>query len=62
MKIGKTIVHALSVSQIRCFQAFMADKQPHSFCESGSKSPSQIAGSSAKSKILDNAQQGRRNR
>jgi hypothetical protein len=42
MKIGKTIVHALSVSQIRGLHAFMADKRPHSFCGNGIKSPTPI--------------------
>jgi hypothetical protein len=55
MKIGKTIIHALSVSQIRGFQAFMADKQPHRFCGKGINSRIQIAGSSAKSIFLDKA-------
>lgn len=55
MKTRKIITTAPSVSQIRGFQAFMADKQPHSFCGNGIKSPIPIAGSNAKSKFVDKA-------
>jgi len=42
-------------SQIREYQKFMAGKNVHSWCGTGSKSPIQTAGSGAASKTLDMA-------
>jgi len=40
-------------SQIRRYQKFMADKNAHSWCGRGSKSPIPIAGPNGRSEIID---------
>ncbi|MGE0130468.1 MAG: hypothetical protein AB7U82_20520 [Blastocatellales bacterium] len=53
MKTRKPIITALNVSPIRAFQAFIADKNPHSFCGGGIKSPIPTIAPTSGSGIID---------
>lgn len=55
MKTRKPITTALNISPIRAFHAFIADKNPHSFCGGGITPPIPASSPTSGSEIIDNS-------